>query len=75
MPKIIDFDRYENIDEFVSAYPNAVIVATDRAFVMMNRFFGTDYADRRIVVAYISLLLNMVLSSLILCYLCDCYDF
>ena len=41
MPKIIDFDRYENIDEFVAAYPNAVIVATDRAFVMMNRFFGT----------------------------------
>lgn len=43
-------DHSANIDEFASAYPNAVIVATDRAFVMMNRFFGTDYADRRIVV-------------------------
>lgn len=43
-------DHSANIDEFASAYPNAVIVATDKAFVMMNKFFGTDYADRRIVV-------------------------
>ncbi len=43
-------DHSANIDEFAKAYPNAVIVATDRAFVMMNKFFGTDYADRRLVV-------------------------
>ncbi|MBQ4645135.1 MAG: FprA family A-type flavoprotein [Clostridia bacterium] len=43
-------DHSANINEFAKTYPNAVIVATDRAFVMMNKFFGTDYADRRIVV-------------------------
>ncbi len=43
-------DHSANINEFAKVYPNAVIVATDRAFVMMDKFFGTDYADRRIVV-------------------------
>ena len=43
-------DHSANIDEFAKEYPNAAIVATDRAFVMMNKFFGTDYADRRITV-------------------------
>ena len=43
-------DHSANINEFAKAYPNAVIVATDRAFVMMDKFFGTDFADRRIVV-------------------------
>ncbi len=43
-------DHSANINEFAKAYPDAVIVATDRAFVMMDKFFGTDYADRRIVV-------------------------
>ena len=43
-------DHSANIDEFAKTYPNAVIIATDRAFVMMNKFFGTDYADRRLVV-------------------------
>ena len=43
-------DHSANIHEFAKLYPNAVIVATDRAFVMMSKFFGTDYADRRIVV-------------------------
>lgn len=43
-------DHSANINEFAKTYPNATIVATDRAFVMMNKFFGTDYADRRIVV-------------------------
>ncbi len=43
-------DHSANIDEFAKAYPNATIVATDRAFVMMKKFFGTDYADRRLVV-------------------------
>ena len=43
-------DHSANIHEFAIAYPDATVVATDRAFVMMNKFFGTDYADRRIVV-------------------------
>ena len=43
-------DHSANIDEFAKRYPDAVIVATDRAFAMMKKFFGTDYADRRIVV-------------------------
>ena len=43
-------DHSANVHEFAKAYPDATIVATDRAFVMMNKFFGTDYADRRIVV-------------------------
>ena len=43
-------DHSANIHEFAKTYPDATIVATDRAFVMMNKFFGTDYADRRLVV-------------------------
>ena len=43
-------DHSANINEFAKVYPNAVIVATDRAFVMMDKFFGTDFADRRLVV-------------------------
>ena len=43
-------DHSANIDEFAKAYPSATIVASDRAFVMMKKFFGTDYADRRLVV-------------------------
>lgn len=43
-------DHSANIHEFALAYPEATIVATDRAFVMMGKFFGTDYTDRRIVV-------------------------
>ena len=43
-------DHSANIDVFLNAYPKAVVVASRQAFVMMNQFFGTDYADRRIVV-------------------------
>ncbi len=43
-------DHSANIYEFAKEYPNAVIVATDKAFVMMGKFFGVDFADRRIVV-------------------------
>ncbi len=42
-------DHSANIAEFAARYPNAVIAATAKAFTMMNQFFGTDYADRRIV--------------------------
>lgn len=43
-------DHSANVNEFAKMYPDATIVATDRAFVMMNKFFGTDYAHRRLVV-------------------------
>lgn len=42
-------DHSANIAAFAERYPNAVLVATAKAFTMMNQFFGTDYADRRIV--------------------------
>jgi len=43
-------DHSANIDTFAKEYPDAVIVSSAKAFVMMKNFFGTDYADRRIVV-------------------------
>ena len=43
-------DHSANIDVFLNAYPEAVVVSSKQAFVMMKQFFGTDYADRRIVV-------------------------
>ena len=43
-------DHSANIAAFAAAYPKAVIVASAQAFVMMKNFFGTDYADRRLVV-------------------------
>ena len=43
-------DHSANIDVFLKAYPEAVVVSSAKAFVMMKNFFGDDYADRRIVV-------------------------
>ena len=43
-------DHSANIHRFADAYPTATIVATAKAFKMMEQFFGTDYADRRLVV-------------------------
>lgn len=43
-------DHSANIAAFTELYPNAVVVASAKAFVMMKNFFGTDYSDRRIVV-------------------------
>lgn len=43
-------DHSANIDKFLALYPEAVVVASAKAFAMMKNFFGTDYADRRIVV-------------------------
>ena len=43
-------DHSANVANFLNAYPNAVVVSSAKAFVMMKNFFGTDYADRRIVV-------------------------
>ena len=43
-------DHSANIANFLREYPEAVVVSSSKAFVMMKNFFGTDYADRRIVV-------------------------
>ena len=43
-------DHSANITQFMDNYPNAIIVSSAKAFVMMRNFFGTDYADRRVVV-------------------------
>lgn len=43
-------DHSANIARFLEAYPEAVVVSSAKAFVMMKQFFGTDYADRRMVV-------------------------
>ena len=43
-------DHSANIDNFLKAYPDAKVVSSAKAFVMMKNFFGTDYADRRVVV-------------------------
>ena len=44
-------DHSAGIDTFLRTYPNAQVVSSAKAFVMMKNFFGTDYPDRRIVVA------------------------
>ena len=43
-------DHSANIDVFLRAYPEATVVSSAKAFAMMKQFFGTDYADRRVVV-------------------------
>ena len=43
-------DHSANITSFANKYPDAKIVSSAKAFAMMKSFFGTDYADRRIVV-------------------------
>ena len=43
-------DHSANIDNFLREFPDATVVYSQKAFNMMVNFFGTDYADRRIVV-------------------------
>ena len=43
-------DHSANIMQFMNVYPEATVVSSEKAFRMMAQFFGTDYADRRIVV-------------------------
>ncbi len=43
-------DHSANIMNFAKTYPNAKIVSSQKAFNMMKNFFGTDFADRRVVV-------------------------
>ena len=43
-------DHSANVMRFVQEYPNAKIVSSSKAFVMMKNFFGTDFADKQVVV-------------------------
>ena len=43
-------DHSANIANFLKVYPEATVVSSAKAFVMMKNFFGDDYADRRMVV-------------------------
>ncbi len=44
-------DHSANIMNFVKNYPDAKIVSSAKAFTMCQNFFGTDFGDKRIVVA------------------------
>lgn len=43
-------DHSANIVEFMAAYPSATIVSSQKAFAMMQNYFGTSFEERRIVV-------------------------
>ncbi|MBR3819539.1 MAG: FprA family A-type flavoprotein [Clostridia bacterium] len=43
-------DHSANINLFMQTYPEAKVVASAKAFVMMKQFYGSDYADRQVVV-------------------------
>ena len=43
-------DHSANILNFMKLNPNTTVVATAKAFNMMEQFFGTDFSDNRIVV-------------------------
>ena len=43
-------DHSANIISFLDAYPDAKLVASSKAFVMMKNFFGKDFADKQVVV-------------------------
>ena len=43
-------DHSANVALFAQKYPQAKIVSSKQAFVMMKQFFGTDFADRQVVV-------------------------
>ncbi len=43
-------DHSANISNFVKAYPDAKVVSSAKAFGMMKNFFGTDFAEKQLVV-------------------------
>ena len=43
-------DHSANIVRFMETYPQATVVGTAIAFRLMTAYFGTDFADRRLVV-------------------------
>ena len=47
----MEMDHSACIAQFTAAYPKATLVASKLAFVIMKNLFGTDYADRQIVIS------------------------
>lgn len=43
-------DHSANIVNFLKTYPEVKVVSSDKAFKMMKNFFGTDFADNRIII-------------------------
>ncbi len=43
-------DHSSSIMEFCAKYPATTVVATDKAFQMMQKFFETDFSERRLIV-------------------------
>ncbi len=43
-------DHSASIMNFIKAYPEAKIVSSAKAFAMMKNFFGTDFAEKQVVV-------------------------
>ncbi len=43
-------DHSASIDEFLKAYPEAFVVSSEKSFRMMGNFFGTEYAQNRMIV-------------------------
>ena len=43
-------DHSANMMEFISRYPEVKIVASARAFLIAKNFFGTDFAERSVIV-------------------------
>ena len=48
--KHMEPDHSANIAVFMETYPEAQIVSSAKAFVMMQQFFGTDFPERKVVV-------------------------
>ena len=44
-------DHSANIVNFLKTYPKAVVAASAKAFIMMKNFFGSEFAERRVVLA------------------------
>ena len=43
-------DHSANIAAFAQAFPEAKIVSSNVAFTMRKKYFGTDFAERKVVV-------------------------
>lgn len=43
-------DHSANMEVFLKKYPEAILVASDKAFPMIKNYFGTEYEKRRIMV-------------------------
>lgn len=43
-------DHSANVKNFMEVYPQATVVASEKAFVMMQQFFGHAFEERRIVI-------------------------